>query len=150
MPFILLEHGKQNCLTTSSANTSPPISPSGRSMSVPHHLHFHPPLFSKQTSAAGSQLKPFSPRSPSGFIKAPNIPILPHPPQHSNSWTPLLPQLSGVHPLPVLTPPPVISSVHSLESHFQSSATFPREIYVSWTQCFTPKTDTLGRGIPLK
>lgn len=110
---------------------------------------FSPSTFSKQTYAARSQPKLFCPESPLDFTGAQTIPNLPHPPCQPSSSTLLLLWLPIIQPLPVISPPPVTCSVCSWESFFSSSVISPRETCNSWTQRFTPKTDSLGKAIPL-
>lgn len=112
------------------------------------HLHLHRPLFLNKLLLL---LDLGSNTSPQEVLWASSKPqtfpfSLIHP--GSLSPEPFL-VLSSVHPRPVLTSPPVTSSMCSWESCFQSSVTCPREIYDSWTECFTPKTDALERETPL-
>lgn len=135
MQFVLPQHRKQNYLTTSS--TSSPIAPSARLVSMLNdafpcpHLHFHPLLLLNEVLQLNLSSS-FSPRSPLGFIKAQNIPILPHLSRQPVSRALLLPGLPSVPALPVLTPPPVTTTGCSWKSCFRSSAVSPRDIYESW------------------
>lgn len=101
--------------------------------------------FSKQTSTARSQLRLFSPESPLGLIGVQTIPMFPHLPHQLSSSTLLLLWFPMVHPLSVISPPAVTSSVCSWKSFFLSSVISPREICESWTECLHPRLIPWGK-----